>query len=274
MLNRVLSVPLLLASFSLVAQGGFSPMEHGRMGFGPGGGDGMRAPVTNAPYSATYTSTSTERLQDGTVLTHTSTRTVTRDSLGRTREEITAPVHGSAGTTRTTIVISDPVAHTLTQLRPDEKTAIVHTAPQPGQAHYSHGTTLDGTSAASGTARVRPNELQADLGSKTISGVVATGKRTTRTIPPGEMGNATPLVSTRETWYSPDLKIELSSSETDPFRCSRSMTILSLSKTEPDAALFQVPSGFAVQQAPAHAFMHRGPGGPHGNELPAPHPGA
>ncbi len=274
MLKRALSTSVLLAALPLLAQGGPGPMEHGRMGFGPGG-FGMRSAVTNAPYSATYTSTSTEKLQDGTVLTHTGTRTVTRDSLGRTREDITMPARGNTGTTHTMIVIMDPVARTVTQLRPDEKVAVVHGLPQPGQGQaHRGGSSPDSTNAAASTPHVRPNEVQSDLGSKTISGVVATGKRTTHTIPAGEMGNATPLVSTRETWYSPDLKIEMGSSEVDPFHGTRTTTVSSLTKTEPDAALFQVPAGYTLQQAPQRAFVRRGPGGTQNNSTPAPPPGA
>ncbi len=280
MLKHALSATILIAAITASAQGGPGPMDHGRMGFGPGG-FGMRNPVTNAPYSATYTSTSTEKLQDGTVLTHTGTRTVTRDSLGRTREEITMPARGAAdtGKTRRMVVIMDPVARTVTQLRVDDKVAVVHTLPQPGQASgdragHRGGASTDSTghSVASAGTHTRPNEVEADLGSKTISGVVATGKRVTHTIPAGEMGNIAPLVSTRETWYSPDLKIELSSSDADPFHGTRTTSVSALTKNEPDAALFQVPAGYTVQQAPQRAFGHRGPGGPRNANTPAPPP--
>ncbi len=278
MLKHALSTSILLAAVAASAQGGPAPMEHGRMGFGPGS-FGMRNPVTNAPYSAVYTTTSTEKLQDGTVLTHTSTQTVTRDSLGRTREEITAPTHGDASKTHTTIVILDPVTRTVTQLRVEDKIAVVRSMPQPrpgpaDRASHRGAPEADSASAATATTHLRPNETQSDLGSKTISGVVVTGRRTTHTIPAGEIGNATTLVSTRETWYAPDLKIEMGSSDVDPFHGTRTTVVSSLSKAEPDAALFQVPGGYTVQQASEHAFGHRGPGGPHNENAPAPPPGA
>ena len=282
-LKRVLSASFLLAAVPAFAQGGPGGlMEHGPMGHGPGapGGFGMRAPVTNAPYTATFTSSSTEKLQDGTVLTHSSTRVAERDSLGRTREEITMPAHGTDGKAHTMIVIMDPVARTITQLRPDQKIAVVHTLPQPpqgGAGYRGPGGPASGDAQAAAKDHPRhedKNVVTADLGAKTISGVVATGKRVTRTIPAGQMGNTTPLVSTHEEWFAPDLKIELSRNDVDPFHGTHTTAVSALTKTEPDAALFKVPGDYTIQQAPQRAFGRRGPGGPrHDGTAPPPPPG-
>ena len=269
---------VLLAALPAFAQvgpgapGGPGPMMgHGldRPGFAV-----MRAPVTNAPYTATFTSSSTEKLQDGTVLTHTSTRVTERDSLGRTREEVTMPGRGGDAKTRTMIVIVDPVAHTVTQLRPDQKIAVVHAIPQPpqgGEGGFGHRgpgglpPSVDGQ-ANGPMNHTGPHEdknvVTADLGSKTIGGVVATGKRITCTIPAGQMGNAAAIVSTHEEWFSPDLKIELSRSDVDPFHGTHTTSVSALTKAEPDAALFKVPGDYTVQQGPQRAFGRRGPGGP------------
>ena len=282
-LKRVLSASFLLAAIPAFAQGGpGGPMERGPMGHGPAamGFDGMRQPVTNAPYTATFTSTSTEKLQDGTALTRSSTRVVERDSLGRTREEVTVPAHGTDGKAHTMIVILDPVARTVTQLRTDQKIAVVHALPQPPQGGFGHRGP-GGPPPAAGTpdaAGNRPrhedkNVATADLGAKTISGVVATGKRVTRTIPAGQMGNATPLVTTHEEWFAPDLKIELRRSDVDPFHGTHTTTVSALTKAEPDAALFKVPADYTVQQAPQRAFGRRGQGGPRNDGAVPPPPG-
>jgi hypothetical protein len=264
---------VLIAAIPAFAQGGpGGPGGPGPMGFGGDhGGPGMRTPVTNAPYTATFTSSSTEKLQDGTVLTHSSTRVAERDSLGRTREEITMPAHGSDGKAHTMIVIMDPVTRTITQLRTDQKIAVVHTMPAPptGAAAGAGrrgpgGPPPEGQAAGAdgkGPGRHQDkNAVTAELGAKTMYGVVATGKRVTRTIPAGEMGNTTPLVSTHEEWFATDLKIELSRNDVDPFHGTHTSAVSSLTKAEPDAALFKVPSDYTVQQAPQHAFGHRGPG--------------
>jgi hypothetical protein len=267
--KHLISASLLLATLPVFAQAPpAGPTEHGPM---PGpGAFGMRQPVTNAPYSATFTSTLTEKLQDGTVLNHTSTRTVARDSLGRTREEITMPARGADGQAHTAIMILDPVAHTMTRLETDQKIAIVRQIPQPGQ-HGRRGPASpppSGADQANATTdaphhgpREDKNVIVADLGSKTISGVIATGKRVSRTVPANTMGNTAPIVSTHEEWFSPDLKIELSRSDVDPFRGTHTVAVSALTKAEPDAALFQVPQGYTVQQAPERAggFGRRGP---------------
>lgn len=283
---------VFIAAIPTLAQGGpGGPGGPGPMGFGGDrGGFGMRQPVTNAPYTATFTSTSTEKLQDGTLLTHTSTRVAERDSLGRTREEVTMPARGADGKTHTVIVIMDPVARTVTQLRADQKIAVVHAlpqAPQGGPAGFGRRGPGGPPPAADGQANAPKdhpgrhedrNVVTADLGSKTISGVVATGKRVTRTIPAGQIGNTAPVVSTHEEWFSPDLKIELSRNDVDPFHGTRTTAVSALTKTEPDAALFKVPGDYTVQQAPQRAFGRRGPGGPEsrpdGVAPPPPPPGA
>ena len=252
---------VLLASIPVFAQGGpGGPGGPGPMGFGgERGGFGMHQPVTNAPYTATFTTTSTEKLQDGAVLTRNSTRTVERDSLGRTREEVTTPARSGDASPHTMIVIMDPVARTVTQLRPDQKVAVVRTLPEPPQ----HASSTSGSTSAATTRPARPedkNVVTTDLGTKTIDGVVATGKLVTRTIPAGQMGNTTAIVSTHEEWFAPDLKIELTRNDVDPFRGTHTTSVSSLSKTEPAAALFTVPSGYTIQQAPQHAFGRRGQG--------------
>lgn len=291
MLKRLLSASVLFAAIPAFSQGGpGGGMDHGPMGLMVS----MRTPVTNAPYSATFTTTSTEKLQDGSVLNHSSMRIASRDSLGRTREEVTLPARSGAAasaTPHTMVVIVDPVAHTVTQLRTEQKVAVVHAIPQlpAGATHRQFPGALggeppvgpDGAGVRSGDAghphgpHADKNVAKVDLGSQTISGVVATGKRTTRTIPAGEMGNAAPLVSTHEEWFSPDLKIEVSRTDVDPFHGTRTMAATTLSKSEPDAALFKIPTGFAVQQAPQRVFGRRGPGGPHqpGDMPPSPQDG-
>ncbi len=258
------SAAVLFAALPAVAQGPGGPMEHG-----PGGyGGPMRAPVTNAPYSATFTSTSTEKLQDGTVLTRTDTRTASRDSMGRTREEMTFPAHGDSAA-RISITIFDPVARTITQLHPDDKTAYVRalrTPPAP-----STGTVVPSATEPARGLHDDKNVVRTDLGSKTIDGDVASGTRTTRTIPAGTMGNATAIVSTDEKWVSTDLKIELTRTDSDAFHGTHTTTVSSLNRAEPDAALFAVPSGYSVKQATEHAGGHHG-GGPRGGGVPPSQP--
>lgn len=285
---HLLSASMLLAAAPVFAQSGAHGFAHG----GPGGFGPMHQPVTNAPYSATFTTVATEKLQDGTALSHTVTRTVSRDSLGRTREEITLPARGADKQPHTMITIFDPVAKTMTVLRTEQKIAVVRPMFEPrGEHGFGQRGPGEGAPGQRGFGRRGPggpppqdnaqakpegapkrgprenkdkNVATTDLGSKTIDGVVATGKRMTRTIPANTMGNSAPIVSTHEDWFSQDLKVELSRSDVNPFRGTDTMTVSGLTKAEPAASLFKVPEGYTVEAARDRGFGRRGPGGPGG----------
>src|SRR6204780_5928530 len=62
------------------------------LGFEAGLGDKT---VTGAPFSATFSTESTETLGDGNQIKHTSTGTIARDSQGRTRRDMTLPAFGA-----------------------------------------------------------------------------------------------------------------------------------------------------------------------------------
>ena len=79
---------------------------------------------------------------------------------------------------------------------------------------------------------------------------------------------------TRETWFAPDLKPEVSETDTTP-RGTHSEVVTSLTKAEPAASLFKVPEGYAIKQAAEHPFHGRGHGehdGPGGLPPDAPPP--
>ena len=69
------------------------------------------------------------------------------------------------------------------------------------------------------------------------------------------MGNAKPIVSTSETWYSPELQTVVSATFADP-RAGHSVFALTNIQKSADASLFQVPSDYTVTDAP-----RGGPGG-------------
>lgn len=244
--------------------GGFMP---GMLGRGP-------APIANAPFSATFTSSANMQGRDGQQVQRSSTRTVYRDSMGRTREDVTlppppprtpaagdqaaAPPATPDAAPHVMTVIVDPVANTITRLNPERKTAIVETVP----ADFFKRAQERPASLPEGARRHGADASVTDLGSKTIAGVVAQGKRTTRTMP-GPDG-ASDRSMTRETWFAPDLKLEVSETDTTP-RGMHSEVVTSLTKAEPPAALFKVPEGYATRQAPERSFHHGehdGPGAP------------
>ncbi|QEE28498.1 hypothetical protein FTW19_11095 [Terriglobus albidus] len=262
---------------------------HGKMG-PMGRGMGMHHEVvSNAPYSATFTDTRTEKLQDGSVLTHTSTRTVARDTQGRLREEITFEprrgAKGAAATKKTEVVVFDPVAQTVTRWNNENKIAHVMSLPQGGHRGPGFGAGPQGGPEAGprpagferpGREREGVSFASTDLGFKTMDGLSLSGRKVTRTIAPGVMGNDKEIVVSRESWYSNDLKVMISETDTNPFAGSHTLVTSNLSRNEPAATLFKAPEGYTVQQDQPRFGKgdgrnfgpRRGPGGQQGPMVP------
>jgi hypothetical protein len=89
-----------------------------------------------------------------------------------------------------------------------------------------------------------------DLGWQTIEGVLASGTRTTRTIPAGQIGNEKPINIVTEVWTSPDLKAIVYSKRSDPRMGEQTFRLTTIVRTEPDPSLFTVPSDFKIIDGP------------------------
>ncbi len=76
---------------------------------------------------------------------------------------------------------------------------------------------------------------------------------------PGVIGNTQPVVTTREFWYSPDLEVNLSVTRKDPRTGTQVIHVVDLARSEPDPAMFKVPSGFVVQDLRASAKAEKTP---------------
>jgi hypothetical protein len=232
----------------------------------------MGSPVTGAPYSADEIRETSQTLTDGTRL-HTQTKeTVYRDGEGRIRRE-----------SPTEIEIWDPLAGANYVLDPKTMTyrkMMVNTLVRSGNGGTQTWVQVYGGSGA-GSGRgvgggmsggavsvdsfvVSPdlNRLPMDealktipgspakkesLGTRTIEGVNCEGERSTSTIQVGAIGNDRPIVSVNERWYSPELKVTVMTSKSDPRTGTEEFKLTNVRRGEPDPALFQVPAGY---QAP------------------------
>ena len=81
----------------------------------------------------------------------------------------------------------------------------------------------------------------------TIEGLRAEGVRTTLTIPAGAVGNTLPIDVVSERWFSPELQIVLMTRRSDPRFGDTVYRVTNVSRDEPAAELFKVPSGFRIQ---------------------------
>jgi hypothetical protein len=230
----------------------------------------------NLPYEAQAVTEIKQTLADGSHITQTSSATVARDSDGRTVRvqklstmgpwKSTSDSSQSDGPTLTTIF--DPVAKTHTDFTSNSNVAHVLTIPNlptPGALHLQSGGFAmftagpEGASAGPVTFSAQGHDespASADantesLGTKTIDGISVTGTRDTRTIPAGAIGNDKDLVITRETWYSPDLKLVVQSTQSDPRFGESTYSLTNIQRSEPDATLFQVPAGYRLDKVPA-----------------------
>jgi hypothetical protein len=219
--------------------------------------------VKGAPFSATASSETKQKLQDGTSIDRTTSSAVYRDSQGRVRREVTLSGFGplqASGKAHTMITIGDPVAGVHYMLDPEQKVA--HKMTRPNGGKYGGG--------SNGNAQAFEQRMQQRIAKEEASGAVkkeslgtqvvkenglnAEGTRITRTIPAGQIGNDQPIQIVFERWYSPDLQMVVKSTRNDPRFGITTYVLTNVQRTEPAAAMFTVPADYTVKEG--------GPGGP------------
>jgi len=178
---------------------------------------------------------------DGTGVTRYKTERKWRDSQGRFRREI-GVTNDDQNPVFQIATVLDPMTNTITTLHMDTKTATVVHLP-PGTLH-PYVDADDREMLAAPGVHIKTE----DIPGKEIMGVHVLGRRVTRTRPPGTIGNDRTIVSVNERWDAPDLKIMMTRTLSDP-REQIESEVTELNRAEPDAALFQVPSDYAMNEA-------------------------
>ena len=236
------------------------------------------AVVPGKPYKGEAVTTMTQNLSDGSTIQQTIHAHIARDKAGRTVriQELgkfgsltSAPAgeNGTDGPPPTLTTIFDPVARLHIDFMSNSKVAheLSMTSPSPGNILTTKGGF--GLSANMPVAvrmgvaiplmSVPAPPLQSDptaeqLGSRTIAGVSVIGTRTKTVIPAGTIGNSNDITIVRETWFSPDLRMVMESTQTDPRFGQTTYSVSDLDQTDPDASLFEVPPGYTVQTTPVY----------------------
>lgn len=202
------------------------------------------------PYTAEYKITRVQTLADGTTITHESTEVVAVDSHGR-RMTATTPLPADGDQTPNTCVhVLDPVARTTASWCTASHKATVTTLAAPGAVRQQSCT----SSATPGDLRAAVQQNHAertavDLGTDTIQGVEAHGTRTTWTTPAGAIGNDAPLTRVDEHWtaVTPGLRgMTVRDLNDNPQTGKSTRELTSFEQSEPDASVFQPPSGYEV----------------------------
>jgi hypothetical protein len=204
--------------------------------------------VTGAPFSASFSTETTQTLADGNHIRQSSAGTLARDAQGRTRRDLTMSglpsVAKSNKSPMHVIFLTDPVAGTHYVLNPDSKTAMsVGRHSNDGNVFYRR---FDGASREQTEAGV----TRTSLGTQTIGGIAAEGTRITRTIPAGAMGNEQPITIVMERWYSSELQTVVLSKHSDPRMGDSVFQLSDIQRAAPEESLFQVPPDYTVTQPP------------------------
>jgi hypothetical protein len=210
--------------------------------------------LKNAPFSATGKLTVDQKLPGGNAVHGVFLSRAMRDSAGRARfETVTRCWRGADGNFQAawTVLVMDSVARTRLTWDIDDLTPkVVHIThfseqnrPQPAPEPSAQQQRLRELN------QVPQNELKIeDLGTKTINGVSAAGKRTTRTIPANEEGNVRPVTTVHEVWYSKELGQMVMTIDDDPRGSECVFVLENINLQEPDASLFAPPAGYAVEE--------------------------
>jgi hypothetical protein len=229
--------------------------------------------ITAAPYIATATTESTQVLGDGNRIVNKTSGLVARDSQGRTRRETDLHRIGPLQVDSPKMVfINDPTAHTQYIFHPGgEATKVIRSEATWGdgpQIIDLHGTGQSGmktkmivrTIGGSGKEAQQETSEQVkheDLGTQTIEGLSAQGKRDTITIPAGQVGNERAIEIVSETWYSPELHTMVLRKHSDPRVGETVFRLTDIKRNEPDASLFQPPPGTKVSVEPLLEMKHQ-----------------
>lgn len=211
-------------------------------GFGPAGT--IISAKAHAPFSAVLVEHMEETLSDGTKITRENEEVVMRDGTGRiyrARKIIKAAEASERNASpRTLITITDPVQHVQYVCTPIKicrkmgyKAWPDGRGPRPGP----------GPGLLPGRDR---NVTEEDLGTTDISGLRVVGKRVTRVIPEGMVGNDRPFTTVEELWHSEELDIDVQAKRTDPRLGTRTRMMTEVNLEEPNPNYFQVPEGYRV----------------------------
>ena len=205
------------------------------------------ASLAGCPFSALIETETTQSLADGT---HIQTRfkgVVYRDSAGRIRYETYAPAspHTDFPAAPNMVWILDPVAGYQYLLWPETAIASRHRL---GESATNPSAPQSSSAAASTGAQHQELEATVEnLGTMWLEGLLVKGRRITHTIPAGAEGNDRVLTVVVEAWESSDMGITLLQKNSDPRSGNSIKRMTNLKRTEPHAALFQVPTDHTMK---------------------------
>ncbi len=206
-------------------------------------------PVTGLPFSADQSIRIVQQLPNSITLTQEMKGRVYRSTNGLERfEGALVPNDLAVPNPMTMIYVIDPVQHTAVRWTTNSKIATLTHIPPNGTVTVSF---LPLPRATAGQGPINPeNVTTTELGRQTRDKLLLVGERGTSTIPVGKIGNDQPIVITADVWVAPELKFLIREIDQDPRVGNRMVDLTNIRREEPDAALFEVPAGYTVQERP------------------------
>jgi hypothetical protein len=249
-----------VASFAQFAMGQNLAQSQGTVG------SGAATRSSFHPYTAHFKTTTVQTLANGVTITRETTEIRAMDAQGRYYSAMTTPAAEQMPEHKM-MTVSDPAdGTTITWMSPGKSATVRKMPPQSQWGCWSTGVVQassdampanehvkDALNASSAPAQSRAYERESeDLGTQTIQGVVAHGRRTTDTIPTGAVGNDAPLIRTSEAWNSKTVPFMVRSITDDPRTGKTTRELVEFSQSDPDPALFQPPEGYQIVTQEMH----------------------
>jgi hypothetical protein len=194
-------------------------------------------PIPNAPLLAVVNTQSNRILPNGTTLNQKTLSAIARDRQGRIFNERRPfiPAAETATPPILSIHIYDPQTRTSTLIDPQQRVAWQTTLDRPPSTVPPFPT----------SAAASPYVKEEDLGNRKMEGVEVHGVRNTQTIP-AEANGGKEIKVVDEYWYSEDLRLNMLAIHKDPRTGEQTTTITQVDRTEPDPAIFEIPSGYKI----------------------------
>ncbi len=193
--------------------------------------------IKGKPFCATAETETVRTLEDGNRIMRKNVMRLCRDRDGRSRREQTLETLGAPLpiTSQTLIFLYDPVQGVSYVLDPKEKVARRFTLPQaPAIREKAPGSSV-------------PEVQTQNLGSRLIAGLTCAGTRKTTRIPAGALGNAVPIVSVTETWFSSEIESIVDSQTRDPRFGRVHYHLVQIERKDSSPDLFKPPAGYIVE---------------------------
>jgi hypothetical protein len=215
-------------------------------------GNGPFGPPVYEPFTGVWKTTRLQKLSDGGVSTHKSELISAQDSRGATyrKTQPEAPDFAAPHSPAFFFVsVVDPSANVSISWNSAVKEATVFHMPEPVRTPGAQLAPQNVSPPSTPKpAPIQTGSRSEDLGEKATNGFEATGSRFIRVIPAGTAGNDRPLNIVEESWYSPELRVEVLHIVDDPRYGVTTTKLVKFERGEPDPSLFQVPDGFAVNE--------------------------